>query len=159
LFKLIADDWMLITAEHKGRVNTMTASWGGFGHIWNKYAAYFFIRPQRYTKTFVDAQDTVSLCVLGGSCRDTLNYLGTASGRNEDKIEKAHLTVLYEDGTPYFAESQTVFICKKLFSQPFTEQSFYDKNIISACYPEKDFHTLYIAEIQQILVREAAKAS
>ncbi len=30
-FKMIGSDWMLITAEKNGTVNTMTASWGGVG--------------------------------------------------------------------------------------------------------------------------------
>jgi flavin reductase (DIM6/NTAB) family NADH-FMN oxidoreductase RutF len=144
---------MLITAEHGGKTNAMTAAWGGFGHIWNKYVAYLFIRPQRFTKTLVDAQNNISLCVLGGTYRDTLNYLGTASGRDEDKIKKAGLTVLRDNGTPYFAESETVFLCKKLFAQPFDEASFADKQIVADCYPQKDFHTMYVAEIQKILVR------
>lgn len=36
-FKLIGKDWMLITAEKEGKVNTMTASWGGFGVMWGIY--------------------------------------------------------------------------------------------------------------------------
>ena len=32
-FTLIGKQWMLITAEKEGKVNTMTASWGGLGEI------------------------------------------------------------------------------------------------------------------------------
>ena len=49
-FEMIGDQWMLITAEKDGKVNTMTASWGGVGIMWGKPVAYVFIRPQRYTK-------------------------------------------------------------------------------------------------------------
>ena len=49
-FKLIGDDWMLITAEKDGKVNTMTASWGGLGVIWGRNAATVYIRLSRYTK-------------------------------------------------------------------------------------------------------------
>ena len=38
-FKLIDKDWLLITAEKDGKVNTMTASWGGLGILWNKKVA------------------------------------------------------------------------------------------------------------------------
>ena len=31
VFKMIGDDWMLVTAETEKGVNTMTASWGGMG--------------------------------------------------------------------------------------------------------------------------------
>jgi flavin reductase (DIM6/NTAB) family NADH-FMN oxidoreductase RutF len=152
IFTLISGG-MLITAEHNGKTNAMTASWGGFGHVWNKYAAYFFIRPQRHTKTLIDPQDKAALCVLSPSYAKALSYFGTVSGRDEDKIKKTGLTVQYENKTPYFAESETVFICKKLFSQPFAEESFCDTGIIDKCYPDRDFHTLYIAEIISVLVK------
>ena len=32
-FTLIGEKWMLISAEKQGKVNTMTASWGGLGHL------------------------------------------------------------------------------------------------------------------------------
>ena len=35
-FTLIGKQWMLITAEKDGKVNTMTASWGGLGEIWGR---------------------------------------------------------------------------------------------------------------------------
>jgi flavin reductase (DIM6/NTAB) family NADH-FMN oxidoreductase RutF len=162
-FTMISKEWLLITAEsgaktpgaenEKPALNTMTASWGGLGHIWGKYVVYFVIKPQRYTKSFVDAAANVSICVLPEEWRDTLNYLGTVSGRDEDKIAKARLTVCRENGVPYFAEAHTVFICKKLFAQPFVEASFLDPAIIPSMYPQKDFHTMYIAGIEKILVK------
>ena len=63
-FKMIGDDWLLITAEKDGKTNAMTASWGGVGVIWNKNVAYTFIRDSRYTKEFVDNGETYSLCVF-----------------------------------------------------------------------------------------------
>lgn len=35
-FQMIGKDWMLVTAEKDGKVNTMTASWGGAGVMWGK---------------------------------------------------------------------------------------------------------------------------
>ena len=31
VFQMIGDEWMLVTAEKDGKVNTMTASWGALG--------------------------------------------------------------------------------------------------------------------------------
>ena len=92
-FTLIGKQWMLITAEKDGKVNTMTASWGGLGEIWGQSAAYIVVRPQRYTKEFLDAADTFSLAFFEESHRKTLSYLGTVSGRKEDKIAKSGLTI------------------------------------------------------------------
>ena len=35
-FKLIGDDWGLVTVDTKEKVNMMTVSWGGVGIMWNK---------------------------------------------------------------------------------------------------------------------------
>ncbi len=51
-FRIIGNEWMLITAEKEGKVNSMTASWGGLGVIWNKNVAFIVVRKSRYTKEF-----------------------------------------------------------------------------------------------------------
>ena len=113
VFSMIGREWLLVTAEKEGQVNTMTASWGGLGVMWGKNVAFIVLRPQRYTKEFVDAGGTFSLSVLDEEYRKTLNYLGTVSGRNEDKVAKSGLTVEHAEGTPYFGEANTVLICRK----------------------------------------------
>lgn len=153
-FKLIGTDWMLITAAKDDKVNTMTASWGGFGVMWNKNVAYIVIRPQRFTKEFIDSSATFSLTFFDKSYKKDLSYLGTVSGRDEDKISKTNLTVSYIDNTPAFEESKLTMICKKLYAQEFKPECFIDSNIEKLCYPEKDYHTLYIAEIDKILIKE-----
>jgi len=54
VFKLIGDDWMLITAGKLDDFNTMTASWGGMGILWHKPVVYCFVRPQRHTFQFME---------------------------------------------------------------------------------------------------------
>ncbi len=153
-FNVIGKDWLLITAEKDGKVNTMTASWGGLGILWNKKVAYIFIRPQRYTKEFVDSADRLSLCVLPNSYRKELGYLGRVSGRDEDKIAKANLSLRKYEDVPYFEEARLTLIGKKLYAQNLEEASFIEKDIIEACYPEKDYHTMYVVEIETILEAE-----
>lgn len=152
-FTLIGTDWMLVTAERDGKVNTLTANWGGLGYMWRKNVAFIVIRPQRYTKEFIDAAGRFSLCVPGDGYRKELNYLGTVSGRDEDKIQKAGLTVLHEDGIPYFAESELVLFCRTLYQQEMKEECFLEQDIVSRWYPEHDLHTLYVGEIQKVLIK------
>ena len=153
-FKLIGKDWMLITAERDGKVNTMTASWGGFGVMWGVNVAYIGIRPQRYTKEFVDNSETFSLTFLDNSFKTTLSYLGSKSGRDEDKIKKSKLTILHTDDTPYFEEATTAMLCKKLYAQELKPEYFIMSELNEKWYPNVDYHTLYIAEITKILVKE-----
>lgn len=59
-FDLIGKKWMLVTAGTKDSFNTMTASWGGIGWLWNKPVAFVFIRPER-SPTVSSRNLTVSL--------------------------------------------------------------------------------------------------
>lgn len=152
-FQTIGKDWMLVTAGKAEKANTMTASWGGLGVMWAKNVAYVVIRPQRYTKKFIDQEKNFSLSFFDNSFRKTLNYLGTVSGKDEDKITKSGLTLLNENGTPYFAEANTVIFCRKLFAQEISEESFLDKELIEKWFAAKDYHTLYIAEITKIITK------
>ena len=153
--KKIGKDWFLITAAKKdGSVNTMTAGWGGIGFMWGKPVFFSVIRPQRYTKEFVDESDTSSACFFGEDFKDTLAYLGRVSGKTEDKIKNSKLSLLYEGKTPYFAEAHTVFILRKIYRQSFSPECFLDKEYIDKNYPNKDFHDMYVSEIEKILVKD-----
>lgn len=153
-FHLIGTDWMLITAEKDNKVNTMTASWGGLGVMWNKNVAYIAIRPHRYTKEFVDSADTFSLTFFNENFKKQLGYLGSVSGRDEDKISKSDLTIIHTDNTPYYDEANCALICKKLYAQDFASECFIVKEIDKENYPQKDYHTLYIAEVTKVLIKE-----
>ena len=65
VFSMIGSDWMLVTAGDNEKYNTMTASWGGMGVLWGKPAAFVFIRPQRYTYTFLEKTDRFTLSFFG----------------------------------------------------------------------------------------------
>ncbi len=147
----LKDDWMLITASKDGKTNAMTANWGGFGYMWHKEVVYVVIRPQRYTKEFVDASESFSLCFFEKGFKKELNYLGSVSGRNENKIEKSGLNILDENGIPYFEESKLVIFVKKLYVQPTGAEFFLDKEIVEKWYPYADHHILYIGEVTKIL--------
>ena len=151
IFKLIGKDWMLVAAQKDGKTNAMTASWGFAGVMWGKNCLITAIRPQRYTKEFIDGSDTFSITILPDGYRDTLNYFGSVSGRDEDKIAKSGLTVEKYENTPYFAEGKLVLICRKMFAQEIKAESFIDKEALEKWYTNNDFHTLYVAEIVKVL--------
>ena len=46
-----------------------------------------------------------------------------------------------------------VIICKKLISGEFDPARIYDPADDAANYPDKDYHTYYIAEIEKVLVK------
>ena len=153
IFHLLNDEWMLITAQKDNIVNTMTASWGGFGILWNKRVSNVVIRPQRYTKEFIDSSSTFSLCFFDKEYKKTLAYLGSVSGKDENKIEKSNLTINHIKNTPYFEEANMVIICKKLYAQELKPECFIETEVDNNTYPNKDYHTMYISEILKIYTK------
>ena len=152
-FTRIGKDWLLITAGTKEHYNTMTASWGGVGVLWNKNVATIYIRPQRYTKEFVDANDTFSLTFFDETYKKALSFCGSKSGRDYDKAKETGLTPDFSYAAPTFAEGNLVFICKKIHSQEIDPACFLDADI-EKNYPQKDYHTMYIGEILEAYIKE-----
>lgn len=145
---------MLITAAKGDKVNSMTASWGGVGYIWNKRVVFIFVRDSRYTREFLEDSKEFSLSFLNQKeFRGALKYLGAVSGRNEDKIANARLNVNYDDGIPFIDEAGAVVTAKVLFRQEFEENGFIDENLVPEFYKNGDYHYMYVGEINKILVR------
>ena len=131
----------------------MTAAWGGLGYLWNKNVATMYIRPQRYTKEFVDRTDRFTLSFFPEAHRQSLTLLGRKSGRDGDTIAEAGLPPLYIDGTTAFEEAELILVCKKLYHQELQPDNFDEKQVAESCYPTGDFHTMYIGEIEKVLVK------
>lgn len=146
VISLIGNEWMLITAEKDGVCNTMTASWGGMGVMWNKPSAFVFIRPQRYTFEFVEASDTLTLSFFDEKYRDALKLCGSVSGRDRDKITESGLTLTHRCGMSCFEEAKLTLFCRKRYSQYLTEDSVCDPSVKNN-YTAGDYHKMYICEI------------
>ena len=152
-FKDIGKDWLLISAKKEGVVNTMTASWGGVGVLWNKNVATIYIRPQRYTKEFVDNSDFFTLTFFD-KYKPELGVLGKKSGRDGDKIKEVNFTITEVDDQPTFTQGKMVMVCKKIYADTIKPECFIDENIDSLMYPNNDHHTMYIGEVMSIYVNE-----
>ena len=156
---MIGDTWWLITAGNEEHgFNTMTASWGQLGSIWGHSSgcpvAVVYVRPQRFTKEFVDREDTFTLSVMGDKFKKELAYLGSHSGKDEDKLSKVGFRPFFLDGTTAIEGAELVLVCRKLYAAPLKEEFFIDKTIVDEHYPEHDFHDMYIGEIIKVLVKE-----
>lgn len=157
VFKAIGGEWMLITAADGTRVNTMTASWGGLGWLWNKPVAFIFVRPERYTHEFLESAGELTLSFLAPGHKAALQLCGSRSGRDSDKIAEAGLTPLTLDsGAVTFAEARLALDCRQLFKTEMTEAAFIDRDILARWYnaaPGGGLHTIYIAEIEGVYTR------
>ena len=152
-FKLIGGDWMLITAGTKESFNTMTASWGGLGVLWDKEVAFAFVRPTRHTFSFMEKAPVFTLSFFAEEYRSKLEFCGAHSGRDVNKVAKTGLTPVFgEAGEIYFSEARLVLLCRKLHAQNLDPAGFLDPKI-TEFYAQRDYHRLYIGEITRCLVR------
>lgn len=149
-FELIGKDWMLITAGTPESFNTMTASWGGLGVLWERKTAFCFIRPTRYTYEFVESSPYFTLSFFEEHYRKALSFCGSHSGRDTDKIKGAGLTPVKKGNFVYFDEARLVLACRKLYFQDINQEHFLDEKI-NDMYPQKDYHRMYIGEIVKCL--------
>ena len=151
MLKAISDEWMLISAGDEEKSNMMTASWGLTGELWFRDVAVCFIRPQRYTLDFVEKKDSFALSFFGTEQKQALSFCGSKSGRDYDKLEQTGLTPVYSDGTVYYKEAKLVLICKKIAVSEIRPETILEKSVLERCYPERDFHKVFVGEIIKVL--------
>ena len=153
---LIGKQWMLVTAGTSEKFNTMTASWGGLGWLWNKPVAFVFIRPERYTHGFIEASDCMTLSFYGEEYREALKICGTKSGRDIDKVAATGLTPEeLESGNMTFGEARLTLDCCKLFKTSMQEANFIDKKLMEKWYgAHGGLHDVYVVEIENVYTNE-----
>lgn len=154
---LFDKDWCLITVNDHGRVNTMTASWGGLGTLWNQPIATIFVRPTRFTHELLKNEKSFTISFFEKKYKPALSYLGSVSGRETDKIKESGLTLVQDERRDTFEEAVMVIRCSVLYEDVIKPECFIVDGLEEKVYPKKDYHTMYIARIQEILVKEDSK--
>lgn len=148
--EIIGKEWMLVSAGDKDKFNMMTASWGGVGFLWNKPVVFVFIRPERYTREFVDAKGFFTLSFLGEEHKAAHKICGSKSGRDIDKVAATGLTPCFTDlGNPCFKESRLTLECKTLYVTKIDKDHFVDSALYDKWYnaTSGNPHNVYVAEI------------
>jgi len=148
IFKLLHQDWMLITAGTLPHYNTMTASWGTMGILWNKPIAICFIRPHRYTYEFAEKNDCFTLSFFDYQYREVLDFCGTHSGRDIDKVSQTGLRPIETAlGNIAYEQARLVLECRKIYADTLKPENFMLMEVAKKNYPASDFHKFYIGEI------------
>ena len=118
--QMIDRDWLEVSAGKEGKMNLMTISWGSIGELWGMPIFIVYVSTSRYTHQFMEENDYFTVTHFPASMRDKLSYLGSVSGRDEDKVAGAGLTVEFTElGNPIYAEADLAIECKKLYAQQF----------------------------------------
>ncbi len=150
---LFKNRWALVTAGDGEKFNTMTVSWGAVGELWGKDMATIYIRPQRYTEEFLNANDYFTVSFYPMDMKQKIHSVcGSKSGRDVDKVQECGLTPAFDEKAPYFDEAEIVLVCKKAAKSRFNPDEFMDDTIDEKWYPDKDYHFIYYGEIEKVLI-------
>ena len=148
--EIIGKEWMLVGAGDREKMNMMTASWGGVGFLWNRPVVFVFIRPERYTRRFVEAKGAFTLSFLGEEHKKAHAICGSKSGRDIDKVAATGLTPFFtEAGNPGFEEARLMLECKTLYVSEMEKSHFLDPALYERWYnaSQGEPHYIYVAEI------------
>lgn len=149
-FEAIGKEWMLVTAGDREKFNTMTASWGGTGFLWNKPVVFVFIRPERYTFDFLEKKDSFTLSFLGDEHRAVHKICGSKSGRVVNKVKETGLQPVFtEQGNVLFEQSRLSLECRKIYADMLDSECFIDRDVLGKWYGGEhgNLHKMYVAEI------------
>lgn len=148
VFNQFDQQWAVVTAGTLEHFNGCTVSWGSMGNMWAKDGHSIptitvYIHPARYTSEFLKDSDIFTVSFFPKSQQRALAYIGSHSGRNEDKVKAAGLTPVAIGAGVSYAEASLVFVCRKLYMHQFSKedlapeiQNYYASK--PATYP--DFH-------------------
>ena len=148
-------EWALLTAGTGESLNTMTVSWANVGVLWNRPMVNIYVRPERHTYAFVEAEDYFSLAFFPPEYREALALCGKKSGREIDKVAACRFTVAEgEMGGVYFKEADLALICKKRYRTVIDRAQMIDMDP-SLYYggSHGGLHVLYMGEILEVYAR------
>lgn len=154
---LFDEKWALVTAGVPGDVNTMTISWGSLGELWNRPVVTVYVSDSRYTHVFMEKNDHFTVAFFPEDRRGALQYLGSHSGRDGDKIAASGLTLEWlESGLPSFEEADMIIEARKIYGAPFSAEGFGDVPAALYATGRMGVHSVYVGEIEHVWVRGRA---
>jgi flavin reductase (DIM6/NTAB) family NADH-FMN oxidoreductase RutF len=149
--KLFANDWMLLSAGKDTSMNMMTIAWGALGELWGKPIVTVYVSTDRYTYKFLEDNEYFTVTAFPEQFRDKLQYIGSVSGRDEDKVKGSGLTPEFTKlGNPIYKEANLAIECKKIYAEqlkkelmPLEQRQWYDEKKMGV-------HVMYIGEIVNV---------
>lgn len=148
-----------LTVGTKKGMNSMTIGWGQLGILWgsDRHVITVYVRKSRFTKQLMDKNKTFTVEAFPSEYADKLRYLGSKSGRDEDKIKGSGLTVkTMENGAPAFEEGKLILECRKIYDIEYPIDRM-PKDIAGRWYggTENDNpSTAYVGEITAVWVKK-----
>lgn len=141
LEEFMKEDAILACMEKNGRVNLITIGWKTIGVLWSRPVITVAIHPDRYSYTVLEEGFPEFTVNIGGPEMDSiLNYCGSHSGRDVNKIKEAGVELIPGNSTsvPIIKGAHLAYECKIIHTA--------DSGNIT-------LHKLYFGEIQDCFIQ------
>src|SRR5690606_26018691 len=128
VFKLVGKDYSVITAGSDSLYNSMTASWGGWGQLFEVPVTWCFLNASRYTLEFIKKEQSYTMTYFPDQFKDQVIAFGSKSGRNSDKMKETTLTyVKTPSGNITYKEAKLIIECKLVEITETNPKDFYSE--------------------------------
>ena len=151
---LFAERHVAIATGQGDSVNAMTVSHGSIGQLWHRPVVSIYISSSRYTHELLMNNEYFTVNAFPEECDSVLQYLGTHSGRDGDKLSAAGLTLERTGlGNLTFREANLVIECRKIYAEPFVRERL-DSTALSMLSNGTGMHTMFVGEIVNVMQRK-----
>lgn len=159
IFKLLEVDHSVITAGTDSLYNSMTASWGGWGRLYEKQIAWCTLNAGRYTLELIKKNETFTFSFFDEAYKDQVLFLGSKTGRDSDKMKEVKLTkVDTPSGNITYKEAFLVIECKLIQQSTINPEDVKepeDKEFLNKAYKNaNNYHQLLIGDITKVWLRK-----
>ena len=160
VFKLIGEDFAVLTAGDSSRYNSMVAGWGGWGIIFGKPSTFLMLRSNRYTLELMRKERKYTMAFFDEEYKGDVMEFGKQSGRDSDaKMKNTKLTAAQTPaGNMTFKEAKLIIECKLVQVTTVSPDDFYteeSKKFVTDAYAEvKGYHKVVFGEITGVWVRK-----
>lgn len=137
-----------LTTAYGKKTNSMTIGWGTIGIMWSKPVFMVMVRPSRFTYELLEKSNEFTVSIPLKDMQQALNICGSKSGRNIDKLALAGLSTQPGEkiNTPVIAGAGLHYECKVVYKRAMLPNALTPQTL-QACYPNEDYHILYMGEI------------
>ena len=155
----IGKDFSVLTAGDADHYNSMVASWGGWGILFERPSIYHLLRSNRYTLELMRKNNTYTVALFPEEYKEQIMIFGGSSGRDSNKMKETTLTaVATPAGNMTYKEAAVVLECKlseitTVSPDDFLNES--DKQFVVEAHAETgEYHKMIFSEITNVWIRK-----
>lgn len=160
IFTLVNKDFSVLTAGDSSHYNSMVASWGGWGILFDKQVVFSFLRSNRYTLELIRKENKYTMTFFDKEYQEDIMKFGMSSGRTSNaKMTTTSLTAVQTPSGNMTYKQAKLIIELDLFEVTTVSPDDFRteearKFVVDAHSETGEYHKIVFGEIKNIWVRK-----